>query len=268
MSILNDAFFVTDLPVGTAAAVLLIPTTIVAMLGPLVVRRLVPLKNLRANNEVAGFKFATVGVTFAVLLAFVTIIAWERFNQAENDVANEASAAGTVYRLTKILEPGHAAEVRNAVTDYLREAVAKDWPAMSQGTSSTDVTDALSKIYNAVLKDHQFTVYEAVVVADLLRNVDRISEMRRQRLVAAKAAVPAVIWLVLFTGAFLTVAFTFFFGTDNLRAQIAMSGALSILIFLGMLTICAIDRPFAGGVTVTPDALIGVLNDFNNERVR
>lgn len=268
MPLMTDAFFVTDLPTGEAAAILLIPTTIFAMLGPLVVRRYVPLKNLRANNEVAGFKFATVGVTFAVLLAFVIIIAWERFNQAENDVANEASAAGTVYRLTRILDPRHAAEVRNATTDYLRQAVAKDWPAMREGTSSADVTDALSGIYSAVLKDHQFTTYESVVIADLLRNVDRISEMRRQRLVAAKAAVPGVIWLVLFTGAFLTVAFTFFFGTDNLRAQIIMSGALSILIFLGMLTVTSIDRPFAGGVTVTPEALVNVVRDFSPDQVR
>lgn len=268
MSLMTDAFFLTDYPLATEAAILLVPTTIFAMIGPPVVRRFVPLRNLRANNEVAGFKFATVGVTFAVLLAFVIIIAWERFNQAENDVANEASAAGTVYRLTRILDAGHATDVRNAVTDYLRQAIDKDWPAMAEGHSSPEVTDALTKIYSAVLKEHQFTVYEAVVIADLLRNVDRISEMRRQRLVAAKAAVPGVIWLVLFTGAFLTVAFTFFFGTTNLRAQVAMSGALSVLIFLGMLTVSAIDRPFAGGVTVTPDALVSVLNDFNREQGR
>src|SRR6185437_10986403 len=121
---LNDAFFLTDFPLGQEAAILLIPTTIFAMLGPVLVRRFVPLRHLRANNEVAGFKFATVGVTFAVLLAFVIIIAWERFTQAENDVANEASAAGTVYRLTQILDADHAAEVRNSVTDYLRQAVA------------------------------------------------------------------------------------------------------------------------------------------------
>ncbi|HET9716270.1 MAG TPA: DUF4239 domain-containing protein [Pseudolabrys sp.] len=263
-SLTTDAFFLTDLSLRDAAVILLIPTTVFAMIGPLVVRRFVPIKSLRANNEVAGFKFATVGVIFAVLLAFVIVMAWERFEQADHDVANEASAAATVYRLTKILDPVHAAEVRKATTNYLRLTIAKDWSAMREGTSSSEVTDALTGIYNSVLKDHQFSAYEGLVITDLLRNIDRISEMRRQRLVAAKATVPGVIWMVLFAGAFLTISFTFFFGTDSLRAQVVMSGALSILIFLGLLTIAAIDRPFAGAVMVTPDALINIVNDFGD----
>jgi uncharacterized protein YaiE (UPF0345 family) len=49
--------------------------------------------------------------------------------------------------------------------------------------------------------------------------------------VAASGIVPGIIWAVLFTGAFVTIGFTFFFGTANLRAQTVMSGAVAILIF-------------------------------------
>ena len=41
-----------------------------------------------------------------------------------------------------------------------------------------------------------------------------------------------------------------------------MTSALSILIFGGLLTIVAIDHPFAGTVKVGPDALVSVINDF------
>ncbi|MGB7620518.1 MAG: hypothetical protein WBM06_26465 [Pseudolabrys sp.] len=47
-----------------------------------------------------------------------------------------------------------------------------------------------------------------------------------------------------------------------------MSGALSILIFLGLLTIVAIDHPFAGTVKVGPEALIAVINDFGEKALR
>ena len=127
---------------------------------------------------------------------------------------------------------------------------------------------ALNGIYNAVLKFHTFNTFEALVVAEILRDVDRISEMRRQRLVAASGIVPGIIWVVLFTGAFVTLGFTFFFGTASLRAQCMMSGALSILIFLGLLTIVAIDHPFAGAVKVGPEALINVINDFGEKMPR
>jgi Protein of unknown function (DUF4239) len=177
--------FLTTTSLWIAAVVLLIPTTIFAMCGPVIVRRYVPLEQLRSNNEVAGFKFATVGMVYAVLLAFAILVVWQRFNQADNEVANEASAAATVFRLTTGLDALHGAAVHKATTAYLKEAVAKDWAAMSRGTSSPDVTTALSEIYNAVLKEHTSNTFEARVVAELLRVVDRISEMRRLRLAGA-----------------------------------------------------------------------------------
>ncbi len=49
--------------------------------------------------------------------------------------------------------------------------------------------------------------------------------------------------VVLFGGAVITVGFTFFFATENLRAQTVMTAAVSILIFSGLLTVIAIDHP-------------------------
>ena len=113
------------------------------------------------------------------------------FNQADSDVAMEASAAATVLRLSRGIDAEHGAAVRKATTDYLTAAVAKDWPAMERGKASPAVTDALNAIYSAVLKFHSFSGNEGIVVADILRQVDRISEARRERLVTANGIVPA-----------------------------------------------------------------------------
>ena len=123
MPILTANLLLTTTPLWAAAVVLLVPTTIFAMCGPVIVRRYVSLNRLRTNNEVAGFKFAAVGVIYAVLLAFAILVVWERFNQADSDVANEASAAATVFRLTQGLDAEHGAAVRKATTDYLKQAV-------------------------------------------------------------------------------------------------------------------------------------------------
>ena len=59
-----------------------------------------------------------------------------------------------------------------------------------------------------------------------------------------------------------TVWFFLFFGAENLRAQVLMTGALSILIFAGLLTVVAIDHPFAGTVKVGYDSQAAVIKDF------
>ena len=97
--------FLATQPLWISALILIVPTTLLAMAGPVIVRRCCDYKQLRTNNEVAGFKFATVGVLYAVLLAFAVIVVWEKFNQAESEVAKEAGAAATVFRLIRGIDP-------------------------------------------------------------------------------------------------------------------------------------------------------------------
>ena len=254
--------FLTTLPLWLSALILIVPTTLAAMAGPFIVRRYVELTRLRTNNEVAGFKFATIGVLYAVLLAFAVVVVWEKFNQADSEVAKEAGAAATVFLLTNGLHAEHGAAIRKATADYLTAAVNKDWPAMANEIDSPAVTEALKEIYRAVLKFHAIEAGEGLVISEILRQVDRISDARRERLVMADGVVPNIIWFVLFGGATIVIGFTFFFGTENLRAQSVMTGALSILIFAGLLTIATIDHPFAGTVKVGPDALAAILVDY------
>src|SRR5262245_46292967 len=89
---------------------------------------------------------------------------------------------------------------------YLRSAIASDWPAMESGTQSPATTEALSESYRAILKFQSFGTDERLVLAEILRHVDRISEARRERRVMADCSVPAIIWVVLFGGAFLGLA--------------------------------------------------------------
>ncbi|MBV9561634.1 MAG: DUF4239 domain-containing protein [Bradyrhizobium sp.] len=238
-------------------------TTLVAMAGPVIVRRYVSLDRLSTNNEVAGFKFATLGVLYAVLLAFAVIVVWERFNDAEKYVAQEAGAAATVYRLSRGMENEPGMALRTAMTDYLRAAISKDWPAMEEGRASLDVNHALDHVYSTILTFRPGDGRETALLAEILHQLDLVTQARRARLVVASGVVPGLVWLVLFSGAVLTIGFTFFFGTENLRAQTIMTGALSILIFSALLTVVAIDHPYSGTVKVGPDALSALLEDFS-----
>ena len=54
----------------------------------LLTRLLYGVDRLSLNNEVAGFKFAVIGVFYAVLLAFVVVAVWENFRDTEGTVRN------------------------------------------------------------------------------------------------------------------------------------------------------------------------------------
>jgi hypothetical protein len=258
-------FFLTTLPLWAAVAILVGVPTALAMFGPYLVRRCVTLEKLTTNNEIAGFKFATVGVLYAVLLAFAIILVWEKFSDAETTVAQEAGAAETVYRLSSGLSDTQRKDrLRGALTAYLAVAVADDWHAMDRGIAegSRSARQALDELYASLLTAPLPQGGDAPLLSEILHQLDLITKARRARLIAADGTVPGVIWLVLFSGAFVTVAFTFFFGTRSLPAQTMMTALLSLLVFFELLTIVMIDRPFSGPIRVEPAALADVLADF------
>jgi Na+/proline symporter len=80
-------FFLTNAPLWLSGLLVVGLCTALSMCGPVVVRHYVTLERLTANNEIAGFKYAVVGVLYAVVLAFAIIVVWQKFGDAEVNVA-------------------------------------------------------------------------------------------------------------------------------------------------------------------------------------
>ena len=60
------------------------------------------------------------------------------------------------------------------------------------------------------------------------------------------------------------MSFTFFFGSENLAAQVMMTGILSLIVFMGLLVIVSIEYPFTGPVHVGSEPLQAVVQDFGH----
>ena len=81
------SYFLSSLPLWLLIAVIVAIPTVLAMVAQALIHERVGVAKLARNNEIAGFKFATVGVIYAVLLAFTVIVVWEKFNDAQSAVA-------------------------------------------------------------------------------------------------------------------------------------------------------------------------------------
>lgn len=259
------SYFLSSLPLWEMTALLVVLPTLLAMGLQALIQRWVGPEQLVENNEIAGFKFATVGVIYAVLLAFAVIVVWEKFNDGENAVAKEAAAASALLRFAEGDEPA-AVAFRDGIEAYLKLAIEKDWPAMARESESRDTTRALDRLYEEAMALSQTGARNTADMSEVFAQLDNLTADRRVRLHLASGLVPNVVWIALFTGALLTIGFPLFFGSRNRRAQIAMTGVLSTLVTLGLVVIISLDHPFTGPVYIHPDPLVDVLNDFNREQ--
>jgi hypothetical protein len=253
---------IATLPLWLSAFLLVVLPTLVTMCGPAVVRHFVGLERITVNNEVAGFKFATLGVIYAVLLGFAVIVVWERFSEAEGVVTREAGAVASMFRLSTGFDSNTEASFRGRLSEYTKSVIVDDWPEMWRGRESLRTRKALNDLYRTVLSYSTNNPRDAVVIGEFLNQLDHVTQERRQRLELAAGIVPGLIWLVLLLGAMITLSFTFFFGLENLRAQIAMTGMLALLIYLALFVAASIDHPFTGPIRVTPESLNLVLEDL------
>ena len=117
-----------------AVGLLLVGAAIIgAVLLELCARRLLPIELRQRHNDVAAAIFSIIGVTYAVLLAFVAMLAWEGFNRAKAASYAEAARIGDVYNLSDGFADAENASIRNEVMGYARRVVTVEWPEQAEG---------------------------------------------------------------------------------------------------------------------------------------
>jgi hypothetical protein len=261
---MNGALSLSAMPIWKSALLVVGLGVALSMVGPVLIRRFWRLDQLKANNEVGSFKFAVIGGVYAVVLGFATVVVWEKFRDAESAVMQEAAAISSLDRLVNTLDKPSAQRIRARLQAYDRAAIEDEWPAMSRGGASPLVSKALDELYAAVLAQNQQGSRESAILQAQLTQLNGLTQARRERLDLASGIVPGVVWLVLISGAVVTMTFTLFFGASSLLAQAVMNGLLSFLIFMTLLVIQEINFPFSGSLKVTPEplaALVGLWRD-------
>jgi hypothetical protein len=232
-----------------------------AVLGVLVIegaaRRLVRQDLRSAHNDVAGALVGVIGTTYAVLLAFVAMLAWEGFQQAETAAHAEAAAIRDVVAAFDGLPDITA--MRAAVTDYTLAVVQVEWPAQARGepvavdSASLDRLNALASVLRPG------SAGEVNLHARLLTAVTRLADERAERLRLAAGTIPAIIWTTLLMGGGLTLVAASFLGAPSLLMHLAMSSVLAVSGALVLVLIVALGNPFRGDFRVSSEPYSQVL---------
>src|SRR5271165_1156582 len=87
---------------------------------------------LRRHNDVAGFLFSAVGVLYAVVLGFVVVVVWQKYDGAVSNVEGEVDAVADLYHVVDGFPPGIRSQIRSGLYDYAVTVVRVEWPAMER----------------------------------------------------------------------------------------------------------------------------------------
>ena len=242
------------IPSFVLGALIVIAALAMAVAGLRSVRKRVSHQRLKTHNDIAGAIFSTLGVAYAVLLAFVVIVVWQSFDTARRNVEAEANCLADLYRNADGFPGAFQERVKALSAGYAQMIIDDEWKVLAKGKASPAAQQAFEKLSAAYTAYEPAGEREKIFFAESVGKLSELSDLRRMRIAESRSGVHPVLWFVLLAGGVVTITFTFFFGSDNHAAQVLMTTLLATLIALILYTILMFDFPFTGDVSIAADA--------------
>ncbi len=202
---------------------------------------------LLADTTRGAGVYAVVGTSFAVLLAFVVLVAFESFNDARSGAQNEADATLEMSHTLEFFPRADHQPIQGVLICYARGVIDQDWPAMRDQTISPETIHWGLKLDNSFTKLPVDNLRQQAGMASLLSiNDDRINA-RRDRLTQAEPLVTTPVWIILLIGAALNIGFVLVFidrRSEGFAVQAFMIGALTAVVVGGLLLVRFLDHPY------------------------
>ena len=142
-----------------------------------------------------------------------------------------------------------ARDIHGASRSYARVVVDEEWPLMARGESSPRAWALIDEIRLTVQNLNPDTKAGQVLYEQGLERVHDLAGARRDRLVEAQQGIPGILWVVLVTGAIITIGFTYLFGLDDTTTHTLMVALLALIIGLVLFTIGSLE--YHSGETCT-----------------
>lgn len=238
-------------PIWTVAILMVGLSILGTVLLELMVRRFLSARTRREHNDATAAAFSVVGVTFAVLLAFVAMAAWENFNKAKAASYTEAALVLDVGEVLIGLDDPRGTVMQADLIGYLETVIAVEWPAQAKGQVVDGASAYLDALNRKALLFRPSSPAEINIHALLLQSLTRLRDAREDRMLAAQTTVPAIVWIVTVIGGGLTIAFSSFLGVGKLGLHLAMSCTLAVSGMLVLIMILALSNPFRGDLRVS-----------------
>ncbi len=251
--------FIYTISLPLLAALSVVIAVALSLGGLALFHRMVNTDELRESHDVAGFVYAVVGVIYAVLLAFVVIVVWEQFRNADDIAENEAMHIGNVRQLAKAFPDSVSKAISTNVEDYAQSVITREWPAMAQGHSDRQTYEYSKKLWNTFYEFHPSPT-EQPYYNEALRELTSFNDARRLRIIGIDGTMPTIMWTLLLGGGIICIGFTYLFATPHKFTQYLITGLLAAMIAVTLFLIAEMNHPYRGGMSLQPDGFEFVLH--------
>jgi hypothetical protein len=240
----------TDIPSGVLLGVATPTAVTLVCVAQWWVHQHFPYRDFVQHNEVAGFIIAVAGSLYAVVLGFLTLVAWQHYSDARQLVATETAATTDAWHVAVGLPAVRRHRVRDDILQYSNVMVSREWPAMNRGDDDLQspiiIMDAIDATENFTPSNMRESNAQSATVAQL----GVMHDERQRRVADNRSGVTGFEWVVLFIGATCVIGFCWLFGMPNARIHLLMTAAVTIIITTTLVLLFELQYPFRSGLGI------------------
>jgi hypothetical protein len=226
------------------------------LVGLTAVRRLVRRGVGEGHNDVSSAIFGVGGTIYAVFLAFLVITVWATHDNARSNIAEEASALGTLYRASTAMEPDAGARLRRLVREYTRAVVEDEWAIQAASGGASERARAAGLGMFRLFSLSEARQRDATIDELALGLIAQIQADRNKRTLQAQEAISPVIWAVAIVNGLVVVIMSFFLYPDRDWPHVVMSSLLAAMIAMFIYVVSIFEQPFRGVLPLQSDAFV------------
>jgi hypothetical protein len=234
---------------------------IVAVLGFLIVHRLVKPIDLDEHQRFLDAMLNIVGTLVSILLGLLVAAALDHYQSLDESIDSEAANVFEIVRLTTGLPAETQKQLRDICVDYSRQVVEDEWPAMAQkGEPSQKVMVTYARMVVTIVKFKPGNEGESNLHQALVSSVQQIGDARRKRLLVLHSNWTSQLMPLLLMCSGIVLAFAYLYmkrgailhGVLICLVALALGGNLGLVFLL--------SNPFAGDWKIQPRGF-----ELNNE---
>jgi len=241
---------VDDLPLWLVLVVFVAAVLGLVLLLIWLVRRLVPAVAEGFDAEVASQMLGVVAALFGLLLAFIIVIAYQNYTDAQSNVTGEADALAAIVRDTGAFSQPERERVRASIGVYVRTVVDDEWPLLREGEDSPRASAAIDAVFTALQSVDAMQPSAAAFYDDSVRQLNAGLEARRNRLDDAGGGLPWVVGALLFVGSLVIVGYAVLIGSRSFWFHAIGAGGIAVVIAMSLVVLVALVYPFSGDLAI------------------
>ena len=247
-------YWIYDHPTAEIAALFAVVFVAVTWAATFVLRRFMHpwFHRDRRANEMVGFVLSSYSVFYGILIGLIAVAAYQNFGSVGDLITKEASSLSALYRDLSGYPQPIRGRLQGELRDYTRSEIDRDWPQQQRGIVPSEGTHRLRQFTDDLLRFEPEQMRDEVVHAETLRQVNHYMDLRRSRLNSVTVGIPAVLWWVVVIGAVIALLLVAILDME-IHVHLILGAALSMFLGLVIFLIAAMDNPFRGEVSVTPD---------------